>query len=458
MKKYIFLPFTIAAFVICSFFSVHPVFATNYSNCKCDSELNNGSFTCEGGAKFTCSNNTLCRNLTEDINGLVSSYEQGANKFRAISCVESKDIDVSCTCDEAGVAKDGHNGFTCTDSTGKKIQNYCGQGNQACVSDPSKNLLLDDNITWRNGRKQYWGKVAKGIACLSDYQKTNNTPVACHCDNPGVAGSGKNGFWCDGQTDKGSRMYCIDSQLACSNLATGSFTIDLDYFKNTSKSVYDQFFGHTATGIQCQNSDQVKTNQTLDCACSADNSFVCKGQGKDDNGKDYTIYCKNSAAKCIAGKDKSLVLDNDSGEVKVKGKNKDFDQNLKMKTAKGVTCGIPPSPSEPPPPSPPCIQGGWTGGNCKSLVTGLGELQTDPSGFTTRVFAILLSFSGGIALLLIIRAGYLLMTSQGKPNQVQEGRDQLIAAIIGLVFLIFSMVLLQVIGFDILRIPGIQGN
>lgn len=122
-----------------------------------------------------------------------------------------------------------------------------------------------------------------------------------------------------------------------------------------------------------------------------------------------------------------------------------------------LAAGNSPPPSDPPsPPSPPCIQGGWANGQCKGLTTALGNLQTNPGEFITRVFAILLSFSGGIALLLIIRAGYVLMTSQGKPDQVQSGRDQLIAAVVGLAFLIFSLVILQVIGLDILHIPGFK--
>ena len=46
------------------------------------------------------------------------------------------------------------------------------------------------------------------------------------------------------------------------------------------------------------------------------------------------------------------------------------------------------------------------------------------------------------------------MISQGNPEQVKGAREQLTAAIIGLLFIIFSLVILQVIGFNILRIPG----
>lgn len=119
-----------------------------------------------------------------------------------------------------------------------------------------------------------------------------------------------------------------------------------------------------------------------------------------------------------------------------------------------------PSPSLPPPPSPPCAQwgNGANAGQCESFGSAFGDFPTDPGAFIQKIFAILLSLSGGIALLLIIKAGYQLMTSQGKPEQIQQGRDQLIAAIVGLVFLIFSFVFLQLIGFNILHIPGFSDS
>jgi hypothetical protein len=109
-------------------------------------------------------------------------------------------------------------------------------------------------------------------------------------------------------------------------------------------------------------------------------------------------------------------------------------------------------PPPPPPPSPPCAQ--WNGGKCDSVGSAFGALSTAPDLFVKSIFSILLSLSGGLALLLIMRAGYSMMTSQGKPEQLNSARDQLIAAVVGLVFLILSFVILQVIGFDILQIPG----
>jgi uncharacterized membrane protein YqhA len=68
--------------------------------------------------------------------------------------------------------------------------------------------------------------------------------------------------------------------------------------------------------------------------------------------------------------------------------------------------------------------------------------------------AIALSLAGIITVVLIIFSGYRLMISQGNPETIKEAREQLTAAIVGLLFLIFSLVILQIIGVNILGIPG----
>lgn len=86
--------------------------------------------------------------------------------------------------------------------------------------------------------------------------------------------------------------------------------------------------------------------------------------------------------------------------------------------------------------------------------TAIGAIQTSPTAFAKQIFGILLSLSGGIALLLIINAGYQIMVSEGNPEKIQGARETITSAIIGLVFIIFSLTILQIIGVDILRIPG----
>lgn len=86
--------------------------------------------------------------------------------------------------------------------------------------------------------------------------------------------------------------------------------------------------------------------------------------------------------------------------------------------------------------------------------TALGPISTDPAAFVQRIFSLVLGIAGGIALILIIISGYKFMASQGNPESVKAATEQLTSAIVGLLFIILSFVILQVIGVDILRIPG----
>ena len=95
---------------------------------------------------------------------------------------------------------------------------------------------------------------------------------------------------------------------------------------------------------------------------------------------------------------------------------------------------------------------------CQEVVTALGSLLTDPQQFVRSLLALLLSLSGGIALLLIIRSGYTLISSRGDPEKIGHAKEILTSAIIGLLFIIFSLVILEVIGVDILRLPGFEGT
>jgi len=96
--------------------------------------------------------------------------------------------------------------------------------------------------------------------------------------------------------------------------------------------------------------------------------------------------------------------------------------------------------------------------NCSgsSCDTAFGPISTNAEGVAKALFGVVLGISGGIAILLIILSGYRLMVSRGNPEQVQQAREQFTAAIVGLMFIIFSLVILQSIGFDILQLPGFR--
>lgn len=95
-------------------------------------------------------------------------------------------------------------------------------------------------------------------------------------------------------------------------------------------------------------------------------------------------------------------------------------------------------------------------GACTAVDTAIGTISTQPAGVAGSIMGILLSLSGGIAIILIMGAGYQMVMSQGNPEKVKEARERLTSAIVGLLFIIFSVVILQIIGIDILHIPGLN--
>lgn len=89
----------------------------------------------------------------------------------------------------------------------------------------------------------------------------------------------------------------------------------------------------------------------------------------------------------------------------------------------------------------------------RGVQTALGCLPTAPAALIGRIFGIVLGLAGGIALLLIIYSGYRMIATTGNPEALQGARETLTSAIVGLLFIIFSFVILEIIGVDILRIP-----
>ncbi|MBI4092215.1 MAG: hypothetical protein HY427_03365 [Candidatus Levybacteria bacterium] len=94
-------------------------------------------------------------------------------------------------------------------------------------------------------------------------------------------------------------------------------------------------------------------------------------------------------------------------------------------------------------------------GDCPSLDTAIGSISATPQGFIADTFRFVLAIAGFGAIILIIYSGYLFMTSQGDKERIAGARETITSAIVGLLFIILSFIVLEIIGFDILRIPGI---
>lgn len=81
--------------------------------------------------------------------------------------------------------------------------------------------------------------------------------------------------------------------------------------------------------------------------------------------------------------------------------------------------------------------------------TALGDIPTDITGFAGRVLSIAIGLAGGIALILMVFGSIRVLTSSGDQQRLSAGRDTIIAAIAGLLFLIFSVLILRALGIVI---------
>ncbi len=98
---------------------------------------------------------------------------------------------------------------------------------------------------------------------------------------------------------------------------------------------------------------------------------------------------------------------------------------------------------------------------CKSCLRSGGvhtAIGCIPIGNMTSMTVAVLGFAagigGGITLLMIIAGGFIILTSSGNPEKLQTGKEIITNAIAGLLLILFSAVVLRVIGVDILQIPG----
>ena len=93
----------------------------------------------------------------------------------------------------------------------------------------------------------------------------------------------------------------------------------------------------------------------------------------------------------------------------------------------------------------------------KSINTAIGCINTEsPEGFVQWLLPKIFAVAGGIALLLMIYGAFLIITSSGNQEKVKAGQQTITAAIAGLVFSIFALFLLRLIGVEILHLPGLN--
>jgi hypothetical protein len=92
--------------------------------------------------------------------------------------------------------------------------------------------------------------------------------------------------------------------------------------------------------------------------------------------------------------------------------------------------------------------------NQTKLKTAIGCITIlSPNGqnaFLADILRWAVGVGSGIAFLLIVYAGFMIMTATGNPERLKAGQELLTSAVAGLILLVFSVFILKFIGVDIL--------
>lgn len=93
--------------------------------------------------------------------------------------------------------------------------------------------------------------------------------------------------------------------------------------------------------------------------------------------------------------------------------------------------------------------------NAEGIWTGIGCIPfKDTAGLVKAFIIIGLGIAGTVVILMVLAGAFLMSTSRGEPQRVDEAKSLITSAVIGIFFLIFSVSILQFIGVRILQIPG----
>lgn len=93
-------------------------------------------------------------------------------------------------------------------------------------------------------------------------------------------------------------------------------------------------------------------------------------------------------------------------------------------------------------------------GRGPAIKTAIGCVHTSPPEFVKDLMKFVIGIGGGLAFLMMLLGAYQMLSSAGNPETLKAGQDRLTSAVTGLLFIIFAVLLLQIIGLDILAIPG----
>lgn len=92
------------------------------------------------------------------------------------------------------------------------------------------------------------------------------------------------------------------------------------------------------------------------------------------------------------------------------------------------------------------------GTNGQGVSTAIGCIPQDFSSFVSTMLTWGVGLAGGVLMIILIIAAITIITASGDPKKVQAGKELIVSAIGGIILIIFSVLIMNVIGVNILHL------
>lgn len=179
-----------------------------------------------------------------------------------------------------------------------------------------------------------------------------------------------------------------------------------------------------------------KCDKKTDALCSEGTAIKCAAKTSCNPGE---LVCRTGFKECSDDPNKCcLQAESGGGQL----------TDIKISCDQGVTGPVSKSGALP------CETPNDKAGEKSGIQTALGCLPTKPNEMVQAFITFATFAGGGIALLIMVIASIGMITSLGNPEKLKNAQEQFAAAVIGLLFIIFSVLLLKIIGVDILGLKG----
>lgn len=320
---------------------------------------------------------------------------------------------------------------------------------QIAVAD-SRAMLANDKPGYEpNGPFQIVFSARRAIQCNdivsnADFNKCpGNCPARADPDNPSVnrclpvpTAVAKKSCTVTANVFKDQNTFTIAATVETSRLTPGTYRLILQNGFIPSSQGFTVTSGQTSSPITFSNLDSGYNGKTLDLFAEDDCGWFNGDCPHIDNCSTKVTF-DDVVAPTIGPETTLFPTPEDPGT----GSSNPF--TFQVCSVSGNTLHVPGEKST-----------GVLDSADVGIMTAFGCLPTDAGKLVTTIIGWAIGLAGGIAFLLILFGGITIITSAGNPERMNQGKEIITSAIVGLLLIILSVFILKILGVDLIGIPG----